>query len=239
MNTDTKKSNLKKRKQNAKKRQILKLAGIGAGIVGLVTCAVTFTSCGTSYDADINTLFLLKDGKVVTTDVEVFEKDEYSEEELNTYVQQNIDTYNAEHGENSVTKKTLSVNENVAMLTLEYADTNTYEDFYGSELFHGTIADAKEQGYDFDVEFVAVTDKNINYCTLEDLELEEDLKVVIVKANTKVQVDGSICYLSTEGVSEYNENWVQIKAGSVLERTEDLNDDTEVLTELEEIESSE
>ena len=126
----TEKNNLKRRKESANKRQVIKLSAIGVGVVGLVTCAVTLASCGTSYDADTNTLFLLKDGKVITTDVEVFEENAYSEEEFDGYVQESIDTYNAEHGEDSVKKKTLSISNNVATLTLEYANADTYKDFY-------------------------------------------------------------------------------------------------------------
>ena len=37
-----------------------------------------FTGCGTSYKADESTVFVLKDGKIVSTDVENFDEKTYS-----------------------------------------------------------------------------------------------------------------------------------------------------------------
>ena len=53
-----------------------------------------FTGCGTSYKADESTVFVLKDGKIVSTDVENFDEKTYDKDGLKEYVKNEIDTYN-------------------------------------------------------------------------------------------------------------------------------------------------
>ena len=52
-----------------------------------------FTGCGTSYKADESTVFVLKDGKIVSTDVENFDEKTYDKDGLKEYVKNEIDTY--------------------------------------------------------------------------------------------------------------------------------------------------
>ena len=53
-----------------------------------------FTGCGTSYKADESTVLVLKDGKIVSTDVENFDEKTYDKDGLKEYVKNEIDTYN-------------------------------------------------------------------------------------------------------------------------------------------------
>ena len=57
-----------------------------------------FTGCGTSYKADESTVFVLKDGKIVSTDVENFDEKTYDKDGLKEYVKNEIDTYNEKNG---------------------------------------------------------------------------------------------------------------------------------------------
>ena len=62
-----------------------------------------FTGCGTSYKADESTVFVLKDGKIVSTDVENFdEKTELEKEDGKKYVQ--VDVYSKRNGKRFLTK---------------------------------------------------------------------------------------------------------------------------------------
>ena len=49
-----------------------------------------FTGCGTSYKADESTVFVLKDGKIVSTDVENFDEKTYDKDGLKEYVKNEI-----------------------------------------------------------------------------------------------------------------------------------------------------
>lgn len=65
-----------------------------------------FTGCGTSYKADESTVFVLKDGKIVSTDVENFDEKTYDKDGLKEYVKNEIDTYNEKNGKGRFAEKT-------------------------------------------------------------------------------------------------------------------------------------
>lgn len=191
-----------------------------------------------NYEADTSTVFILKNGRVVTTDIETFDMGKYSVDELTAYLTDIIDTYNGEHGEESVIQKEYLVENNVATLILEYANTDIYEDFYGIELFSGTISEALEAGYEFDVEFARVSNNKVEACDAGEITTQPELKCAIIKANTRVQVDGKITYISADNVYEYGKNYAVLKdhynifdlgeeEGSETEKVEESTDTTE------------
>lgn len=77
-----------------------------------------FTGCGTSYKADESTVFVLKDGKIVSTDVENFDEKTYDKDGLKEYVKNEIDTYNEKNGKGSVSLKKLDTGEKRQRLPL-------------------------------------------------------------------------------------------------------------------------
>ena len=180
-------------------------------IAAVAIGAIYFLSQRISFDTETSTVFILDKGKVVTTDIEAFDTEKYSMEELTSYLTDIIDTYNAEHGEESVIQKEYLVENNVAKLILEYANTDVYEDFYGIELFSGTISEALEAGYTFDVEFARVSNDKAEACDAGEITTQPELKVAIIKANTRVCVEGKILYLSADNVYEYGKNYVVLK----------------------------
>lgn len=219
-----------------RQRQKLILMGGGAIIVLILIVILgifIFGSCGTDYaEADTNTVFVLKDGKIVSTDVESFDQKKYNETEFESYVTGIVDTYNKENGEDSLVKKEFIVEEGVATLVLEYSNGDVYEDINGVEFFTGTIKEAQKAGYAFDVNFAQMKDGKAVAADAKDFVKGEDYKVVIIKSNTKVVVPGEICFVSTQNVSKVGEDFVLIKDGSAL-LTEEVFDNTEETTEIE------
>lgn len=219
-----------------RQRQKLILMGGGAIIVLIVIVILgifIFGSCGTDYaEADTNTVFVLKDGKIVSTDVESFDQKKYNETEFESYVTGIVDTYNKKNGEDSLVKKEFIVEEGVATLVLEYSNGDVYEDINGVEFFTGTIKEAQKAGYTFDVNFAQMKDGKAVAADAKDFVKGEDYKVVIIKSNTKVVVPGEICFVSTQNVSKVGEDFVLIKDGSAL-LTEEVFDNTEETTEIE------
>lgn len=219
-----------------RQRQKLILMGGGAIIVLIVIVILgifIFGSCGTDYaEADTNTVFVLKDGKIVSTDVESFDQKKYNETEFESYVTGIVDIYNKKNGEDSLVKKEFIVEEGVATLVLEYSNGDVYEDINGVEFFTGTIKEAQKAGYTFDVNFAQMKDGKAVAADAKDFVKGEDYKVVIIKSNTKVVVPGEICFVSTQNVSKVGEDFVLIKDGSAL-LTEEVFDNTEETTEIE------
>ncbi len=218
----------------AKQRQ--KLMMIGGGAVLLIVLVIllavfVFGSCGSDYTkADTNTVYVLENGKIISTDVESFNEKTYKKSELQDYVKDVIDTYNKENENGSLKKKSLKVKDDVATLVLEYANTEVYEGVNGVELFVGSVKEAQKAGYNFETTFAKMSDGKAYTATAEDFAKDEAYKVVIIKSNTKVVVPGEVCFVSTENTAKVGDDYVVIKEGSELLTTE-LN--TEFGTEAE------
>lgn len=180
-------------------------------IVAVAIGVIYFLTQRENFEAETSTVFILDKGRVVTTDIVAFDTEKYSMEELTTYLTNIIDTYNETHGEGSVIQKEYIVENNVAKLILEYASTDVYEDFYGIELFSGTVSEALEAGYAFDTEFARVSNEKAEACDAGEITSQPELKCAIIKANTRVQVDGKILYVSADNVYEYGKKHVVSK----------------------------
>ena len=235
MRKETTKKSRRISKAEKQRRKLLVVGGMAIILVILILILgiFVFGSCGTNYaKTDMNTVFVLKDGKIVSTDLETFDGKQYDADELESYVAGVIDTYNKENGEDSLKQKKFSVEENTATLILEYANADVYEEVNGVEIFAGTVKDAQKAGYAFDVNFAQMKDGKAVVADANDFVNGEEYKVIIIKSNVKVVVPGEVCFVSTQNVSKIGEDFVVIKEGSAL-LTEDLFDGTEVATEIE------
>lgn len=169
-------------------------------------------ACGTKLDVQENTIALQRNGKILEAAVESFDQSYYDQEELNTYVQNAVDDYTAEHGKKSVSVTDSKVEEKKAYLTLQYENAETFSDFTGIECFSGSIVEAQSAGYDFDLDFYPVTDGKADTKTVKGSTLldDDDLKVLIVKENSDLIVPGKIAYVSTEGTEVTSEKQVNV-----------------------------
>lgn len=234
MKTEATKRRKRVTKADRQKQQLVMVGGLALVLILVIILAVfIFGSCGAEYaKADTNTVYVLKNGKIISTDVESFNEDTYDEDEFKDYMKDVIDTYNSELGKNSLKKKSFDIEKDMATLVLEYANADVYEAVNNVEIFTGTIKEAQDAGYKFDVTFAEIKDGKAITANAEDFVNEEDYKVVIIKSNTKVVVPGDICFVSTENVSKVEEDWVLIKDGSLL-IAEEVVVDTEFGTEAE------
>ncbi|MCC8168471.1 MAG: hypothetical protein LIO37_03930 [Clostridiales bacterium] len=155
------------------------------------------SGCGSSYGADSSTVFILKSGKVVSVDVEDFEEDTYNITDLQAYVEAELENYTSVNGGSSVKLSDLTVDNDVAALTIEYASIDDYEAFNGIFLYSGTVIQALRDGYTFDVSFKRASDgREVSVSEVLD---SEKLNLVIIQANTTVTVPGEIVYYSYDG----------------------------------------
>ncbi len=165
-------------------------AACGALLVG----AMILGGCGkSSYAADSSTVFVQKDGTVVTTDVEDFDESQYSTSELREYVQDAVAEYTSENGSKSLKFTNLDVSNDVARLTLTYASTEDYAAFNDTVLYTGTVVGALKDGFDYDVSFKQADGKEVSVSQVLD---SEKLKIVIIRTGSSVQVPGKVVYYS-------------------------------------------
>ena len=235
MREETTQKSKKVSKSEKQKRKLIIAGSLGIILVIVIVIAglFVFGSCGVDYtEVDTNTVFVLKDGRLVSTDIDGFDETVYDKEKLATYVQDVIDTYNKENGEDSLKQKSYSVEEGVVTLVLEYANADVYEDINGVETFVGTIKEAQKAGYTFEESFAKIVDGKAVKASADDFVKGEDYKVVIIKSNTKVIVPGDVCFVSTQNISKVGEDFVLIKDGCQL-LAEEIIVNTEFGTEAE------
>ena len=184
-------------------------------MVALSCCigmCMLMAACGTKLDVQENTIALQRNGKILEAAVETFDQSYYKEDELNSYIQNAVDDYTAEHGKKSVSVTESKVEEKKAYLTLQYENAETFQDFSGIECFSGSIVEAQSAGYDFEQDFYPVTDGKSDKKTVRGSSLleDDDLKVLIVKENSDLIVPGKIAYVSTEGTEVTSEKQVNV-----------------------------
>ena len=183
---------MRKRFWARKKSQILIMMA-AAGMLLL-------SGCG-SYDADENTLFLKRNGEIYETNVQSFEGGQYSADELQAFIDEEIGAYD---GEGSVSVEKFEMDGDHAMLTTKYSDSKAYADFNKRTFFNGKVVLAQADGFDFDVPFFAFGEKKGSDTEAgagesiprNDVVENPNLSVVVLSENTMVSVPGKILFYS-------------------------------------------
>ena len=214
--------------------------GFTAAIVLLIAVSLLVSNVMGEKIAEENSVYILKDDKILSTNVEIF-GDEYDQKELKAFMNDAIKAYNEENGSGSVKQKAFQLKNGTATSVLQYKDADVFEDFYGRELFVGTVGEAIQAGYSFDIPFADVTGSTPEACTNEKFIGDNTYKVAIIKANTKVMVEGEISFISTENIADVGSDYVIIKEGAeidveIVENTESTEnaegvDDDDLLEE--------
>lgn len=201
-----------------------------AVFVALSFAVGLMTGCGDTYEAVESTVFIQKDGTILSTDIESFDPGTYDESGLKSFVEEAISDYNADHGVESVKLNDLSFEDGKAKLSIEYASTIDYTKFNDIELFNGSIAEALAAGYNFDGEFAEFKDGKKTLCDASAFLNGDGYKVVIIKANTNVHVNGKVKYASVKNVSMIDSSTVAISNEAVQEEVvEDEPEETETV----------
>lgn len=156
-----------------------------------IVMVIGLTGCSFG-DSDTSCIYLNDKGKVKGTIVEDFSESYYSETELEALINESVSDYNQD-GEHVKVDK-FKVNDSVATLVTEYDTVEDYATFNGVELFYGTVNEAVEKGYDFDVDFVSIDDNNtIAGATIKSLG---NYHVAIFEENVTLKLDKKILFAS-------------------------------------------
>lgn len=194
-----------------------------------VFCGGLLAGCG-KLEVTRDTIYIQKNGKVTAVSMDELDKDYYSEQELEEYVDQEAAAYTSENGNKSLKVDSFEVQDSAVTLQLTYASSEDYVSFNGTVLFSGTVEEALNAGYDFDMEFYSagygsesaeseeeqlsdeaaeeeMTDGSVDG---EEITAHSDYKVVITNEALNVKVDGDILYVSGEDFSMEDESTVSI-----------------------------
>ncbi|MCI5494071.1 MAG: hypothetical protein MR425_08070 [Lachnospiraceae bacterium] len=191
----------------------------------LVLMLLFLSGCATKYP-DKDTVYIQKNGKISEATVASFDKDYYNEDELKSFIEDAIASYEETDDAGKVSMKDFKVEDQTAKLMMAYEDGDTYSAFNDREFFAGTVVQAIAAGYQFDADFVEVTDgvmakdtDSTESLTEESTEAgsyqtvsasaftaEDDYRVVILNEDTDVEVKGKISYVSAKGVTVTGKN---------------------------------
>jgi len=175
-------------------------------MIGLFGCSATSS-------AKTSTIYVDKNGKVSSVTIENLSAEQYSEEELRELVTQTIKEYNSEKGEDKVKLDELKVKKEQARLAIEYATSADYEEFNGRILFVGTVAEAKEAGYDFETDFVGADEATIKGEAV--VGQEKDSQVIITNEPVQIKTIKDILYTSTNAkITDKRAAQVDAEAGA-------------------------
>ncbi len=175
----------------------------------MILCMGLLSGCSKKTDVDTSTVFIEKKGKITSVDVEALDKDYYDEAELESYITDHVNDYTSENG-NTVEMASFTVTDQVAKLQMQYDSYEDYTAFNGIELYDGTVVEAEAAGYDFDTDFIGASDEDTKKVSKDDVLADDNNKVVIIKANVDVEVDGTVLYVSKENTKVTEKNKVSI-----------------------------
>lgn len=207
--------------------------------LGVCMCAGLLVGCGTSLEGDTSVVYVEKNGTILSLDVEQFDEDYYNAEELTDFVNEEVSAYTQENGNSSVKMEELTVDGGTARLQMKYKTADDYSAFNGIELYQGKVIDALAAGYVFEGDFASVEEGKVTgAASKQDIYQEQDLKVVVIRANTDVRVEGEICYVSCENVELTGTDSVSIREEYYLDNgmLESVAETTEQAEESEPVE---
>ena len=188
----------------------------------LVLClALVFsvTGCGSTFDTAESAVYVKGNGTVLEASIESFSEDYYNKEDLESFIDESISDYEAEHEKGSVKKVKLEVENETATLFLKYKSGEDFAAFHGEEFFCGTMAEALAAGYTLNETYYKVNNDTATGNAVASSDMEGDLKVVIMKERMGVKVKGTICYVSdnVEVVDKNTVTPVKDKDGTIME----------------------
>lgn len=181
--------------------------------ISLVCIMITglLTACGDSLDVDTTTVYVQKDGSVSEKIIEKWEKDNYSEDELEEFIDEKVEAHQEVYGKKSVKTSDFSVKDGVAELLVKYEAYTDYQELNNVTFFAGTVPQALAAGYDFNAAFTEIKDGKAAG-EVESSEITgSDYKVVILSEKIDVKVDGTIKYMSSDYTSIKSEDTVSIQ----------------------------
>lgn len=189
------------------------------GLVFLLAVSL-FAGCGGRLNVDRSTVYVQKKGTVLSADVIQFDKAHYDEAELEEGIKNQVEEYCSGAGE-TVSIESFAVKDGVARLNLKFDTYEDYQSFIQIELYSGNIVKARAEGYDFDAEFFSVSGEEKKSVSPEEVLEGDDNKVVIIKANVDVKVDGTILYVSGENTTVSGKDTASISGDE--ERSEEAD----------------
>ncbi len=157
-------------------------------LLPLLVLSIAFTGCGTS--ADSSSLTLNKKGGLTQIIVEEWDQELYDKKELETQIQEDIQSYDGAIELNSIRTSSSAVT-----VKMTYQDTDTYMAYNNVTLFQGSISQCQAAGYLLAGDFQDASGETVDRTDV--LSAGDSCSVLVFQEPVTVTVPGKILYCSS------------------------------------------
>lgn len=157
---------------------------------------------------------ILKDGSIVETITEEFTKEYYDETNLRDILLAEIEDFNKSMENGNITVDKFENTDGKLTVSMKYPSSDIYtayntDPYNNKSLFCGTVAEAHDEGYTFDI---SLTDtKGENAIGKDDILGMGSSKILIADAPSRVKVTGKILYIG-ENISVSGKNRANMRS---------------------------
>ena len=168
---------------------------IGAAALAclLILAGALFAGCGMGVRSASTSLTIDETGKLLEEIVESQGNDDFTAEELKSYIDQQIGLYNQSR-EGAVKLNTCSVQNGEVKISMEYASCEDYAAFNQVTCFAGTLQEAEDAGYEVDRTWLEPNGARGDMQIIR--ERFKEWKVFIVSEQIDVKAPDKILYAS-------------------------------------------
>lgn len=170
---------------------------------------VVATGCGkdndsiTAKNVTKNAIIIKKNNTVQSSVVEDFDKDYYSSQELEEFIEEEMADYNGKHGKDAVAMDSIHITDQKASVVFNYKSIEEYAEFNN---VNAHIVTMEEASSNEDINQIA---EFIDYKTDETVEKmtalsNPDAKVLIVEEALEIKLAGEIQYYSNADKTDKN-----------------------------------
>ncbi len=145
-------------------------------------------------DVRTATVLVNGDGTLQAATIETFDKDYYSLSELENFINEQVNVYNQNEGENRIVLHSLELVNGNAILILNYASVTDYASFNQVEANYSTVGEINTSGITLPDSFVSTSDGG--FASKELVLKHEKYGVFAINENIDVLVNGKIQYYS-------------------------------------------
>lgn len=161
-------------------------------ILFLLPGTVLLNACGQHKKAEDTTVIVDKKGTVTEVIVEKEEQASYDMEELQSFVKEDIGTFNQDAGTEHVKLDFCERRDGVIRIGIVYDSGSDYASYHKTVCFVGTVSEALGAGYDFEEEFLDNNQQAAAPATI--LAGDSQWKVMILEEPVRVELPGDILY---------------------------------------------
>lgn len=166
-------------------------------IILALSLACILQGCSYSGKADRETLELKKNGSVVETVRESFDKEYYNIEDLKSYITSAVAEYNEDFSEAHIVMEKCGKPGTYVEAVLNYKSVDDYKKFNNVEIFSGSISELENTDYHVALDLKDMQGAVVSLSHV--LASGEDYKAAIITQSCELKVSGRIVYYS-EGV---------------------------------------